>query len=72
MKKLADDLHDGMCALVDKISNRMDENLKSVVVEGNSYDVGDELIKVWKTHRKQQNQNFVNDQEINVKFSKFC
>ena len=72
MKKLADNLHDGMRAVIDKISSRTDENLKPVVVEGNSYDVGDELRKVWKTHRKQQNRDFVNDQEINVKFSKFC
>ena len=50
---MADDLHDGICALVDKISNQTDENLKSVIVEGNSYDVGDKLRKVWKTHRKQ-------------------
>ena len=50
---MADDLHDGICALVDKISNQTGENLKSVIVEGNSYDVGDKLRKVWKTHRKQ-------------------
>ena len=69
---LADDQHDEMCTLIDKISDGTNEDLELVFAEGDSYGVGDKLREVWKTDRRQQMRDFFKDQERNGKYNKIC
>ena len=63
---LNDEQHDEMCSVVERISN---EDLDKIFLEGSEHGVGDLMKEIWYTDRKRQQQQFLQDQSKNCKFS---
>ena len=55
-----------MCSVVERIST---EDLDKIFLEGSEHGVGDLMKEIWYTDRKRQQQQFLQDQSKNGKFS---
>jgi len=64
---LADEQHDDMCNIVNAIEEVSKEDLEKVFAEGDMHGVGDKVREIWLTDRRQQLEQFHEDQARNGK-----
>ena len=64
---LAEEQHDEMCAIVDRIWEVGKDELEKVFAEGDAHGVGTQIREIWMTDRRQQLEQFKTDQTRNSK-----
>jgi len=64
---LAEEQHDEMCAIVNRIEEVGKKELEKVFAKGNAHGVGAQMREVWLTDRRQQAERFKADSTNNSK-----
>ena len=65
---LADEQHEEMSAITDKIEEVGQDELEKIFVEGDSHGMGKEVREVWMTDKRQQLNQFIADQAKMVSY----
>ena len=66
---LAEEQHDEMCTIVNRIEEVGKDELEKVFADGDAHGVGAQIREVWVTDRRQQLDQFKADQARNSKLS---
>lgn len=66
---LADEQHEEMCAIVDKVEEIDKAELEKIFAEGDSHGVGTQIREVWMSDKRQQLAQFKADQDRNGEYS---
>jgi len=62
---LADEQHEDMCEIVNRIEEVSGNELEKIFTEGDAHGVGKQIREVWTTDRRQQLSQFKADQARN-------
>ena len=65
---LADEQHEEMCAIMNKVEEVDKAELEKIFAEGDSHGVGTQIREVWMTDRRQQLAQFRADQDRNGEY----
>ena len=66
---LADEQHEDMCTLTNKINDVGNEDLQRIFTEGDSYGVGDKVREIWETDSNNRLNNLQKIKEEMVRFT---
>ena len=71
-KTLAEEQHDEMCTIVNRIEEVSKDELEKLFANGDAHGVGAQIREVWVTDRRQQLDQFKADQTRNSKVSVYA